>query len=169
MCPVAHLSQLFDASPTTSQRLGSWTVFCLVANRTIGSGLFAQPYNVLRHLGGSGQALLVWFAAGLIVFAISVCWVELGMSVPFYDVRHNGRLLRKAAPRSGGDKNYVGGAISSPICACSGFRGRSGRLLSDYCLGLMSGQTSRAQLPRDKTLMNPHLPGNPDRAIQIGP
>ena len=58
-------------------------------NQTIGAGIFAQPVTVLRHAGSSGVAILLWIAAGLIVYAIMVCWLELGMSVPFYDVLHN--------------------------------------------------------------------------------
>src|SRR5690348_17254123 len=35
--------QLYDVSPTTSQRLGPFSVFSLIMNRTIAAGIFAQP------------------------------------------------------------------------------------------------------------------------------
>src|SRR4051794_26907122 len=41
------LSQRFDLSPTTTQLLGTFDIFCLVLNRTIGSGIFTVPPKVL--------------------------------------------------------------------------------------------------------------------------
>ncbi|KAK3358028.1 amino acid permease-domain-containing protein [Lasiosphaeria hispida] len=98
---------LYDVAPTTSQRLGFFTVFCLIMNRIIGSGIFAQPVNVLLYAGSSGLAIVLWIIAGLIVLSITVCWLEVGMSVPFYNILHNREWLRRSAPRSGGDKNYL--------------------------------------------------------------
>ena len=94
-------------SPTTSQRLGPFSVFCLIINRTIASGIFANPVTVLESAGSPGLAVILWIVAGLTVYAITVCWLELGMSVPFYDVRNGTAWTRQSAPRSGGDKNYL--------------------------------------------------------------
>lgn len=110
---------LYDVAPTTSQRLGFFTVFCLIMNRIIGSGIFAQPVNVLLYAGSSGLAIVLWIIAGLIVLSITVCWLEVGMSVPFYNILHNREWLRRSAPRSGGDKNYVCELSSSSSAAAS--------------------------------------------------
>lgn len=103
----AYTKQFADVSPTADERLGFWTVISLIMNRTIAAGIFAQPVTILRHAGSPGMAVILWILAGLIVYATMVCWLEFGMSVPFVDVFHNGQWVRRAAPRSGGDKNYL--------------------------------------------------------------
>ncbi|KAK1833588.1 amino acid transporter [Podospora conica] len=100
-------NELYDVSPTTSQRLGPFSVFCLIMNRTIAAGIFANPDTVVSSAGSPGLAVVLWVVAGLTVYAIMVCWLELGMSVPFYDVRNGNTWTRQSAPRSGGDKNYL--------------------------------------------------------------
>ncbi|KAK1756357.1 amino acid transporter [Echria macrotheca] len=108
--------RVLDFAPTTRQRIGAFSVVCLVMNRTIGTGIFAQPVVVLRYAGSSGVAIVLWIAAGLIVYCITLCWLELGLSVPTYMVRSQntqgqdnnaGEKVRVSAPRSGGDKNYL--------------------------------------------------------------
>lgn len=76
-------------------------------NRTIAAGIFANPVTVLASAGSPGLAVILWIVAGLTVYAIMVCWLELGMSVPFYDVRNGTTWIRQSTPRSGGDKNYL--------------------------------------------------------------
>ncbi|KAH8691770.1 amino acid permease-domain-containing protein [Phaeosphaeriaceae sp. PMI808] len=99
--------QRFDVSPTSTQQLGQYTVICLIMNRTIGSGIFVQPANVLFLTGSSGVALLLWFVAGVIVFCIVLCWLELALTIPLHYIFHNGSWDRYSTARSGGDKNYL--------------------------------------------------------------
>jgi amino acid transporter len=72
-------------------------------NKTIGSGIFTQPYNVVSGVGNPAAALLLWIGAALIAWCIAICWVELGLSIPRHKVAH--RYV--STPKSGGDKNYV--------------------------------------------------------------
>lgn len=72
-------------------------------NKTIGSGIFTQPYNVVSGVGNPAAALLLWLGAALIAWCIAICWVELGLSIPRHRVAH--RYV--STPRSGGDKNYA--------------------------------------------------------------
>jgi amino acid permease len=97
----------FDVSPTTKQLLGPFTVFCLIMNRTIASGIFTQPVNVLYWAGSSGVAVVLWFFAGVIILCVVACWLELALTVPLHSIFKNGSWIRVSAPRSGGDKNYV--------------------------------------------------------------
>ncbi|KAK3368785.1 amino acid permease-domain-containing protein [Podospora didyma] len=97
----------FDVAPTPNQLFGSFTVFCLIINRTIASGIFTQPVNVLRGAGSSGVAVALWVAAGLIIICIVACWTELALTIPLHYVFENERWRRISAPRSGGDKNYL--------------------------------------------------------------
>ena len=76
-------------------------------NRTIASGIFTQPVNVLRGAGSSGVALLLWVVAGLIILCIVVCWTELALTIPLHYVFRDENWTRISAPRNGGDKNYV--------------------------------------------------------------
>jgi len=94
-------------SPTKNQLLSPFTVFCLVINRTIASGVFTQPVNVLRLAGSSGAAIVIWIAAGIIVLCVVASWIELALTVPIHYIFHEGRWQRLSAPRNGGDKNYV--------------------------------------------------------------
>jgi amino acid transporter len=83
-------------------------VASLILNRTIGTGIFAQPVNVLALTGSSGVALTLWFAGGIIIFCILLCWLELGMTIPFFKyVDEEGNESTVSTPRSGGDKNFL--------------------------------------------------------------
>jgi len=101
-----------NLTQSKNELLGPFTVFCLVMNRTIGSGIFTQPYNIAVGAGSSGAALLMWLAGGVIALCITACWLEFGLSVP----RHHifGEREKRPTPRSGGDKNYVGAASHCP-------------------------------------------------------
>ncbi|KAK0754354.1 amino acid/polyamine transporter I [Schizothecium vesticola] len=84
---------------------GPFTVISLIANRTIASGIFTQPYNVVTGVGNPGASLVIWFVAGVIIHCITACWVELGLSVPRYRLFNGVDSI--STPRSGGDKNYL--------------------------------------------------------------
>lgn len=99
--------QRFHVAPTSPQLLGRLSVVCLILNRAIGSGIFAQPVTILAYTGSSGGAILVWLFGGAIVLCITCCWLELGLNVPFHNIVYNGIKERVSTPRSGGDKNYV--------------------------------------------------------------
>ncbi|OCK81934.1 amino acid transporter [Lepidopterella palustris CBS 459.81] len=94
----------FDIAPPGKQRIGSFTVVCLVLNRTIGSGIFLTPARVLKGTGSVGVSLLLWAFGGLYGFAGLDCWLQLGLSIPFYRIPTG---EQKNVPRSGGEKNYI--------------------------------------------------------------
>jgi amino acid permease len=87
--------------------LSRFTVFCLVINRTIASGIFTQPVNVLKYTGSSGAALLIWVVAGIIILCVVATWIELALTIPIHYVFRDGSWQRVSSPRNGGDKNYV--------------------------------------------------------------
>ncbi len=98
-------SQRIDVAPTAPQRLGRFTVVCLVLNRTIGSGIFVSPAKVLKGTGSVGASLLLWAFGGLVATCGLLVWLELGLSIPLWLIPGTGEL--KSVPRSGGEKNYV--------------------------------------------------------------
>jgi len=74
-------------------------------NRTIGTGIFAQPSNVLYLVQSPAVAVILWFVGGLIILCITLSWLELGLSVPYHWIQSAGDFF--PTPRSGGDKNYL--------------------------------------------------------------
>ncbi|KAH0556312.1 hypothetical protein GP486_005760 [Trichoglossum hirsutum] len=99
--------QRFDVAPTAKQLLGPFTVFCLVLNRTIGSGIFTVPPKVLSGTGSVGAALIIWSFSGIIVMCGLLCWLELGLSIPFHLISEDGTMRKVSTPRSGGEKNFL--------------------------------------------------------------
>jgi hypothetical protein len=121
--------QRIDEAPTTSQRLGRFTVVALILNRTIGntsllnvgtvkeyhilterlgSGIFVTPIKVFNGTGSVGASLLLWFFGGIVGTCGLLVWLELGLSVPLRVVQiMPGIFERTSVPRSGGEKNYV--------------------------------------------------------------
>jgi amino acid transporter len=97
--------QRFDTSPSKRQRLGQFSVVCLVLNRTIGSGIFVTPAKVLAGTGSVGDSLLFWAAGAIISTCGLFVWLECSMSIPQRLVK--GHAEPRGVPRSGGEKNYL--------------------------------------------------------------
>jgi amino acid transporter len=97
--------QRFDTSPSKRQRLGQFSVVCLILNRTIGSGIFVTPAKVLAGTGSVGGSLLFWAAGAIISICGLFVWLECSMSMPQRHVK--GHNEPRGVPRSGGEKNYL--------------------------------------------------------------
>ncbi|EPS45308.1 hypothetical protein H072_707 [Dactylellina haptotyla CBS 200.50] len=86
-------------------KLGYISVFCIIVNRMIGTGIFEQPSTILAGCGSLGASLFLWALGAIIAFSGLMVHIEFGLTIPRYpDPRSNNRY--KPIPRSGGEKNY---------------------------------------------------------------
>jgi hypothetical protein len=92
-----------EYAPSRHEKLRSFTVMCLIFNRSIGSGIFATPAKILRGTNSVGVNTVFWAIGGLLTMCGILVWLEFGLSIPREYV--NGK--DRAVPRSGGEKNYV--------------------------------------------------------------
>jgi hypothetical protein len=92
-----------EYTPSRHEKLRSFTVMCLIFNRSIGSGIFATPAKILRGTNSVGVNTVFWASGGLLTICGILVWLEFGLSIPREYVDGKDR----AVPRSGGEKNYV--------------------------------------------------------------
>lgn len=70
-----------------------------------------SPVKVLVGTGSVGASLILWSFGAIVSTCGLLVWLELGLSVPFREVKvtpgPHGTFERKSVPRNGGEKNYV--------------------------------------------------------------
>eukprot|EP00897_Mesotaenium_endlicherianum_P002783 jgi/Mesen1/2532/ME000161S01585 len=54
----------------------------MVVGIVMGSGIFASPGVVLQDVGSVGMALVTWVVAGVVAYASSLLYAELGSAIP---------------------------------------------------------------------------------------
>lgn len=62
--------------------LGLFEAATIIVGSMIGSGIFLGPELIARLIPSGGVILLVWVAAGLLIFAGALCFAELGSMFP---------------------------------------------------------------------------------------
>lgn len=74
------------------KNLGLFNGVAMVVGLVVGSGIFVSPVGVLQNSGSVGLSLIFWAIGGISAAIGSMCYVELGTSIP----------------SSGGDYTYIG-------------------------------------------------------------
>ena len=74
------------------KNLGLFNGVAMVVGLVVGSGIFVSPVGVLANSGSVGLSLIFWAIGGITAAIGSMCYVELGTSIP----------------SSGGDYTYTG-------------------------------------------------------------
>jgi len=78
--------------------MGMFSGMLLCVGMIVGSGIFSTPALILEKVGSPGMAILIWVIGGLVSFAGTFAYLELG-------------TMR---PRSGGEKEYLDYAFQRP-------------------------------------------------------
>ena len=82
---------------------------------TTGSGIYVTPAIILKSTNSVGISLLLWAFGALIALSSLLVWLELGLSIPKFEVPdristyagREGDSITRSVPRNGGEKNYL--------------------------------------------------------------
>jgi amino acid transporter len=97
--------QRVEFAPSSTTKIGKFTVVALILNRTIGSGIFLTPHRILAGTGCVGGALLLWVLGALVSLCGLYVWLECGLSMPQRKLQNENQP--RGVPRSGGEKNFL--------------------------------------------------------------
>ncbi|KAH8758173.1 amino acid permease-domain-containing protein [Hyaloscypha sp. PMI_1271] len=105
-------------APKESDLLGRLHIFCIIANRMIGTGIFDGATFILEADQNVGGSLMLWVLGAITAFAGTLMYIEYGLTIPRMQLR--GRGVSQPVPRSGGELNYLVHIFNRPryLAAC---------------------------------------------------
>ena len=86
-------------APGLIRALGLWSAIAVIVGSMIGQAVFLVASDIARELGSPARVLTVWIIGGILVLFGSLCYAELGASIP----------------EAGGDYVYLSRGLS-PLC-----------------------------------------------------
>ncbi|RUS19836.1 amino acid/polyamine transporter I [Endogone sp. FLAS-F59071] len=78
--------------------IGIFSGSALIVGLMIGSGIFSTPGTILSKVGSPGMAMILWAFGGVITYAGTISYVELGTMIP----------------KNGGEQAYLAYAFKKP-------------------------------------------------------
>jgi hypothetical protein len=96
-------SKIVEEAPEEPNRMGYYSILCLVFNRMVGTGIFNSASVVFSNTQSIGISLMFWTYGFVIALSGILVYIELGLTIPRWMVQ--GRIF--STPRSGGELNYV--------------------------------------------------------------
>jgi hypothetical protein len=97
--------QIVERAVRKPERLGYFSILCLIFNRMIGTGIFNSANIVFSNTQSIGVSLLLWFYGAIVALCGVFVYIELGLTIPRWSVGHGGSKV--STPKSGGELNYV--------------------------------------------------------------
>ncbi len=68
--------------PRPARRLSTWAATALVVSQVVGVGIFLTPATMMRTVGSTQTALLIWLVMGVLSIAGALCYAELTTRFP---------------------------------------------------------------------------------------
>ncbi|KAH8703794.1 amino acid/polyamine transporter I [Talaromyces proteolyticus] len=96
--------------PVQPYRLGYISVFCIIINKMIGTGIFDTPTAIMHGTQSVGFTLIFWLLGSIATIAGALVFIEYGLSIPRWEF--NGAKI--FTPRSGGEFNYLTYLVKKP-------------------------------------------------------
>ncbi|RUS23971.1 hypothetical protein BC938DRAFT_474324 [Jimgerdemannia flammicorona] len=78
--------------------IGVFSGSALIVGLMIGSGIFSTPGTILAKVGSPGMAMVLWTLGGIVTYAGTISYVELGTMIP----------------KNGGEQAYLAYAFQKP-------------------------------------------------------
>ena len=100
-----------ERAPSPRQKIGHFTVACLILNRTIGSGIFITPRTILLATNSVGISIILWALGAVVSTCGLLVWLEFGLTIPYLITPSS---QKRSVPRSGGEKNYLEFLLKKP-------------------------------------------------------
>merc|ERR1712000_113298 len=103
-------NRIITRTPEEPFRLTFIDTTCLVINRTIGTGVFSGPQEVMKGVRSPGIAVLIWLLGCIYSLSGAHVFIEYGLNVPRYVIDG----VEQSVPRSGGELHYLQYVFSWP-------------------------------------------------------
>ncbi|KAH8671838.1 amino acid/polyamine transporter I [Tricladium varicosporioides] len=103
-------NKVVTRTPQKPYQLGYISVFSIIINKMIGTGIFDNPSTIMHDTRSVGYTLIFWLLGSLATMAGTFVFIEYGLTIPRWEI--NGRKV--FTPRSGGEFNYLNYLVKKP-------------------------------------------------------
>ncbi|KAH8593103.1 amino acid/polyamine transporter I [Bisporella sp. PMI_857] len=98
--------------PARPYQLGYISVFCIIINKMIGTGIFDTPSSIMYDTHSVGFTLIFWLLGSIATLAGTFVFIEYGLTIPRWQLSSSDTKI--FTPRSGGEFNYLNYLLKTP-------------------------------------------------------